>query len=129
MRTLWLGGASLASVMLLMSGCAVSRSGSEVDDALLPTGLTLLESERAECRGVIEIDDGSIRGRSSSGLVVRQGQNAVFEIGDDEEVEWTCIGQSSSERDTVDCPRATSHVRITRGATGDGFVVECYGRD
>ena len=118
--------ASLASVMLV-SGCAVSRSGSEVDDARLPTGVTLLESERDECRGVIEIDQDSVRGRSE-GLVVRQGQNATFEIGDDdEEIEWTCIGESSSERETMECPDDSTHVRITRGSTGDDFVVECYG--
>jgi hypothetical protein len=112
---------------MVLSGCAVSRSGSEVDDARLPTGVTLLESEQEECRGVVEIDQDSVRGRD--GLVVRQGQNATFEIADDEEIEWTCIGESSSERDTMECPDDASHVRITRGSTGDDFMVECYGRD
>ena len=115
----------------LMTGCAML--GSEVDEdsryAQLPTGVTLLDTESDECDGIVQVAERTSLGRSRGGdLVLRQGQNATFEIDpDDDYVEWSCIGDSGTDRDEVDCPDETSHVRISREAEGDNFVLECYG--
>jgi hypothetical protein len=115
----------------LVSGCALI--GAEVDEdatyAQLPTGVTLLDSEQDECDGIVQVAERTALRRGSDDLVIRRGQNATFEVDlEDDDVSWSCIGESGTdERDEVDCPDATSHVRITREAEGDNFVLECYG--
>ena len=42
-------------------------------------------------------------------------------------MDWTCVGAADADRETIECPDDTSHVRITRGSTGDEFLLECYG--
>ena len=65
--------------------------------------------------------------------MIQRGQNAVIEIdedfadNDDVEIGWTCVGSADTDRNTAECPEETSHVRITRDATGDEFLLECYG--
>lgn len=115
----------------LVSGCALV--GTEVDEdatyAPLPTGVTLLDTEQDECDGIVQVAERTALGRSRDDLVIRRGQNATFEVDpDDDEVVWSCIGDTGTDdRDEIDCPDDTSHVRITREAEGDNFVLECYG--
>jgi hypothetical protein len=122
----------LAAFVVLGSGCAVTTSTDEdARSARLPTGVTLLDSDRNECAGSVAIDERSIASARRSDLVIQRGQNAVFEIDvDDEdevEIDWTCVGAANADRETVECPDETSHVRITRASTGDEFLLECYG--
>src|SRR5688572_2635285 len=114
----------LLAPMTLVAGCALLNldNGREQDvrSVRLPTGVSLLETDRAECPGVVQIDDDNVsRGRGAD-LVIQRGQNAAFEIEDDgEEIGWTCISRSRSDRDSLDCPRDTSHVRIIRESDDD----------
>ena len=123
----------LAACAALTAGCALTTTTDDDEPraARLPTGVTLLESDRNECEGSVAIDESVAASARRSDLVVQRGQNAVIEIdadaGEDVEIEWTCVGAADTERETVECPEETSHVRITRGATGDEFVLECYG--
>ena len=122
----------VAAFAVLGSGCAVTTStDDDARSARLPTGVTLLDSDRNECAGSVAIDEGSIASARRSDLVIQRGQNAVFEIdaddNDDVEIEWTCVGASNTDRDTVECPDETSYVRITRASTGNEFLLECYG--
>ena len=125
---------SLLAPLAIVAGCTVANSGLDESsrDARLPTGVTLLESDREECEGVVELREGSVRTNDRArtndrtGLLVRQGQNATFEV-DDEHIELTCVGESSTNSETIDCPTDTSHVRISRSTQGDDFVLECYG--
>jgi hypothetical protein len=121
----------LVAPVAFLAGCALTTTGPDEDSraARLPTGVTLLESDQNECDGVVQIDEDSVQSAPRSDLVIQQGQNATFEIDEDEdEIGWSCVGESDSDEDTVDCPDATSHVRITRASTGDDFLLECYGR-
>jgi hypothetical protein len=117
--------------VVLGAGCAVVNGGD--DDALgarLPTGVTLLDSDRSECEGPVALDERWLANARRADLVVQRGQNATFEIdGDDDdvEIEWTCVGSSDTDTDSVECPEDTSHVRITRASTGDEFLFECFG--
>jgi hypothetical protein len=99
--------------------------------ARLPTGVTLLDSDRNECDGAVAIDERSISNARRSDLVIQAGQNATFEVDadddDDVEIDWTCVGAADADQETADCPDQTSHVRITRASTGDEFLLECYG--
>jgi hypothetical protein len=121
---------SLVAPMALVAGCALTTTTDEDSRAArLPTGVTLLESDQNECDGLVQIDEDSVGGSRRSDLVIQQGQNATFEVDEQEdEIGWSCVGESDSDEDTVDCPDNTSHVRITRASTGDDFLLECYGR-
>jgi hypothetical protein len=122
----------LAAFAALSAGCA---STTETDEdprtARLPTGVTLLESDRNECAGSVAIDESVVASARRADLVVQRGQNATFEVdadsSDDIEVEWTCVGAANTERETSECPEDTTHVRITRASAGDEFLLECYG--
>jgi hypothetical protein len=105
-----------------LAGCATMGSADRTG-ARLPDGVTLLESEQDSCEGALHVADGA---RGSRDIVVRAGQNASFRV-DRERIEWTCIGESSTNDDTINCPDDTSHVRISRPASGDDFLLECYG--
>lgn len=109
-------------LMATLTGCA-TMGPADRTGARLPEGVTLLESEQDSCDGALHVEDGE---RGSRDVVVRPGQNASFRVSG-ERIEWTCIGESSTSDDTVDCPRDTSHVRVTRPASGDDFLLECYG--
>jgi hypothetical protein len=121
----------VAAIAALGAGCAVTTTtDDDARAARLPTGVTLLESDRNECEGAVTIDEGSIANARRSDLVIQPGQNATFEVDDDEderEIEWVCVGTSDTDRDAVNCPDETSHVRITRATTGDEFLLECFG--
>ena len=122
----------LATFAVLAAGCATTTTSDEdARSARLPTGVTLLESDRNECAGSVAIDESSIASARRADLVIQRGQNAVFEIdaddNDDVEIDWTCVGTADTDRETSECPDDTSHVRITRASTGDEFLLECYG--
>jgi hypothetical protein len=103
-------------------GCAASGPADRTG-ARLPEGVTLLDSEQESCDGALRVQDGESGSRD---IVVRAGQNASFRVSQ-ERIALTCVGENSTDEDTVDCPRDTSHVRITRPAAGDDFLLECYG--
>jgi hypothetical protein len=122
---------SVGALLALLAACTTTTTTEDgTRAARLPTGVTLLESDRSACDGAVRVDEDSIApsGRSDD-LVVRVGQNAVFPIEDDD-IQWTCVGATAADTDTevTECPANTSHVRITRASTGDDFVFECYGR-
>jgi hypothetical protein len=134
MQTRPQGWLYLAACAVLAAGCVTtSQNEQDARSARLPTGVTLLDSNREVCAGPVAIDDGVIAGARED-LVVQRGENAAFRIdtddedGEDENVEirWTCVGDVTVERDAVGCPDETSHVRVTR-ATGNDFLLECYG--
>jgi hypothetical protein len=115
-------GLSLCVSLGLLAGCATSSS--EDSTARLPTGVKLLDSDRDTCDGVVHVNSRSVA--SSREVVVRPGQNAAFKI-DGDRVNWTCIGQNRSNDQSTSCPTRTTYVRITRPASGDELLVECYG--
>jgi hypothetical protein len=119
----------LAAVAVLASGCVSPSQTTDARTARLPTGVTLLDSNREDCAGPVAIDDSVIAGARED-LVVQRGENATFQVDtdDDEDVEirWTCVGNVTADREAVRCPDETSHVRVTR-ATGNDFLLECYG--
>ena len=122
----------LAAFAVLSAGCATTTTTDEdARAARLPTGVTLLESDRSECAGSVAIDERLVSGARRADLVIQPGQNAVFEIDADDEndvdIDWTCVGTSDTDEETVECPDETSHVRVTRASTGDEFLFECYG--
>jgi hypothetical protein len=114
---------SLGLALLPLAGCAVS-TGADPTGARLPTGVTLLESDRNTCAGVVHVDEHSVS--STREIVVRPGQNASFRVGG-EQIQWTCIGEANADDDRLQCPDRTTYVRITRPAAGQDFLVECYG--
>jgi hypothetical protein len=117
---------------VLAAGCATTTTTDEdARAARLPTGVTLLESDRNQCAGSVAIDERSIAGSRRADLVIQRGQNAVFEIDaddeDDVEIAWTCVGAADTDDESTECPDETSHVRVTRASTGNEFLLECYG--
>jgi len=122
----------MAAFAMFAAGCASISDNDEQDarSARLPTGVTLLDSNREECGGSVAIDDSAIKSSRREDLVIARGQNATFEINadsdEDVEIQWTCVGTANTERERVECPEDTSWVRVTR-ATGDDFLFECYG--
>lgn len=127
------GWLCLAAVAAFSSGCAVtSETDASARPLRLPTGVTLLDSDRKECDGSVAIDERAVSKARGSDLVVQRGQNAIIEADantndEDVEVGWTCVGSVSAARNIAECPDETSHVRITRDSTGDDFLIECYG--
>ena len=131
MQTRPQGWLYLAAFAVLSAGCASTTTTDDDRTARLPTGITLLESGRAECDGSVTIDESVVASARRADLVIQPGANAIFEIdgenAEDIELEWTCVGDTDTERNTSECPEDTSHVRITRATTGDEFLLECYG--
>ena len=126
------GWLCLAAVAAFASGCAVtSETDADARPVRLPTGVTLLDSDRNQCDGSVAIDERAVSNARRSDLVVQRGQSAIIEVDadddDDLELGWTCVGSASAARNTAECPEDTSHVRITRDSTGDDFLIECYG--
>jgi hypothetical protein len=121
----------LAAFTVLGAGCATTATDDNDGQSVrLPTGVTLLDSDRNECAGAVAIDESALGSTRRSDLVIERGQNATFEVDadadDDVEIEWTCVGAADTDRDAIECPDETSYVRIARGAD-DEFVLECYG--
>jgi hypothetical protein len=134
MQTRPQGWLLITGLAVFGTGCSITTTSDEdARTARLPTGVTLLESDRNECEGAVAIDETAIASSRREDLVIQRGQNATFEVDfdDDEDVEidWTCVGVADAERETAECPDETTHVRITRATTGDEFLLECYGDD
>lgn len=126
------GWLCLAAVATFAAGCAsTSETDASARPVRLPTGVTLLDSDRNQCNGSVAIDERAVSNARRTDLVLQRGQNAIIEVdagtGDDVEIGWTCVGSASAARNTAECPEETSHVRITRDATADDFLIECYG--
>ena len=125
---LWLAAAAAFS-----SGCALtSENDASARPVRLPTGVTLLDSDRKECDGSVAVDERAVSKARRSDLVLQRGQNAIIEVdansnNDDVEIGWTCVGSERTARNVAECPDETSHVRITRDSNGDDFLIECYG--
>ena len=122
----------LAAAAALSSGCALtSENDASARPVRLPTGVTLLDSDRKECDGSVAIDERGVSKARRSDLVLQRGQNAIVEVdadrNDDVELGWTCVGSERTARNTTECPDDTSYVRITRDSNGDDFLIECYG--
>jgi hypothetical protein len=121
----------LAAFAVLGAGCVTTATNEDARSARLPTGVTLLESDSNRCAGAVSIDERSIASARRSDLVIQRGQNATFTIDadddDDVEIDWTCVGSATADRETAECPDDTTHVRITRDSTDDDFLLECYG--
>ena len=122
----------LAAFAILSTGCTTLATTQDPRTARLPTGVTLLESNRDQCAGAVSIDAESFASARRSDLVLQRGENATFALetdveNDDPEVEWTCVGTAAAERESTECPDETSHVRITRESTSGSFLLECYG--
>ncbi|HEX7236268.1 MAG TPA: hypothetical protein VF405_04845 [Gammaproteobacteria bacterium] len=126
------GWLCLTAFAALAAGCATDSRTSQSDarNARLPTGVTLLDSNRDDCAGTVAIDDSVVAGARREDLVIQRGENATFEVraddDDDVAIKWTCVGTANTERETVNCPDQTSWVRVTRAA-GNDFLLECYG--
>jgi hypothetical protein len=112
-----------AAATATLAGCATGTSGSSTGAVRLPAGVTLLESDQDRCSGVVHLDEGSVR--SSREIAIRPGQDAAFRVESDR-IEWTCIGETTTNSDAVECPDRTAYVRITRPPAGEEFLVECY---
>ena len=122
----------VAAFAVFTAGCATTTTNAEDARATrLPTGVTLLESDRSECAGSVAIDERFVAGARRADLVIQRGQNAVFEIDaeddNDVDIDWTCVGASDTDEETIECPDETSYVRVTRAPNGDEFLFECYG--
>jgi hypothetical protein len=120
-------------ISLSLAGCVMTTPGlgDEAGNTTLPSGLTLLDSDESECEGTVQVGDELIEDDSEgldSELFVEPGENATFELEDDsDEIEWACVGEDSSDADTMRCPQGSSYVRITRATAGDELLFECYG--
>lgn len=110
---------SLAILLLpiMASGCVV------VDDRRtdeMPNGVTLLETEKAECYGPLEF-------QGDPDVVVGDGEDATFEVVDADDIDWQCLADGGREEGELNCPDDTRYVRVTRGEEDDDFTMECFG--
>jgi hypothetical protein len=120
------------SLLAVIAACATTDTATDTQTdgaraTWLPAGAMLVELERSRCDGTVRIDHDSIAGDRRSDLVLREGQNTVFPI-DDDDIRWTCVGDSDSDTEVAECPNDASHMRITRPAVGtEDVLFECYG--
>ncbi|HZD52910.1 MAG TPA: hypothetical protein VE175_07665 [Woeseiaceae bacterium] len=139
-----LASCGLLFSLSLVAGCVVTTPGlgEETGTTTLPSGSTLLDSDEDECDGTVQVAEGSIEDDDElidddddfddEGLdetaFVQPGENATFELeDDDEDIEWACVGEESPDVETTSCPEGTTHVRITRASEGDNVLIECFG--
>jgi len=119
--------------VLLIAGCVTTTPGlgDESGNAILPSGMTLLDSDEAECDGTVQVAEEMIEdeGEGLQGeFFVEAGENATFELEEEyESIEWACVGEDSQDTESTRCPREATHVRITRASSGDELIFECYG--
>ena len=130
MQTRPQGWLYLSAFAVLAAGCATTTTTDDDRAARLPTGVTLLESDRSECEGSVAIDESVVASARRADLVIQRGANATFEIDtdndEDVEIEWTCVGANDTERNTAECPEKP-RTCASRAAHGDELVLECYG--
>lgn len=124
----------MALSVVLIAGCVVTSPGlgEEAGNATLPSGVSLLGSDEDDCDGALQVSEDGIDGEGDGlddSFVVEAGENATFRLdGDDEEIEWACIGEDGdTDEERTECPDGATHVRVTRAASGSELLVECYG--
>lgn len=127
-----LTGCGLLLSATLLAGCTVTTPGlgDEAGNRSLPSGLRLLDSDEAECDGSVQIAEETIEDEGEGlddSFLVDSGENATFELEDDEEIEWACVDDESSEVESMRCPPGATHIRITRATAGGELLFECYG--
>jgi hypothetical protein len=121
--------AILVALVAPLAACTLLHPGADsisLTETELPNGITLLQSDEDTCDGTVRVDQGFIRGGNANEVTVPPGGDAAFEI-EEQRVVWTCVDGDSTSEDSLECPLRTSHVRITRPADGESFLVECFG--
>ena len=124
--------ATVVAALITLAGCAAYGPGVQNSRyAPLPTGVTLLGKDSAHCTGAVQVREEQGGRTQDQELVLRPGEFATFtvRVAEGDELEWSCIGDTRSVSTRIDCPDATSHVRIARRAEGEGseLTLECYG--
>ena len=127
----------VVAALVAIGGCATSGHNATANAryAKLPTGVTLLNTDTGRCSGSVQVREeqsGHIREQQ---LVLAPGENATFpvDVRDGDRLSWSCVGDTrtgdtrSVSSNRVDCPDATSHVRISRRAEGSDLTLECFG--
>jgi hypothetical protein len=121
----------VGAALITIAGCATGPGLQGSRYAPLPTGVTLLGKDSAHCAGAVQVREEQAGRTSDHELVLHPGEFATFtvHVAEGDELEWSCIGDTRSESTRIDCPDATSHVRIARRAEGEGseLTLECYG--
>jgi hypothetical protein len=120
----------IAALLTVCSGCESLGSGPSESSryARVPTGLTLLDTDTGRCAGTVQVREEK-NGRRDDEVVLKPGENATFQVdAEHNSIEWSCIGGERSVSEQIDCPDATSHVRILRTADRGDITTECYGR-
>ncbi len=113
----------------VLSGCAHNAAGlgEQAGTTRLPTGLTLLDSQKDQCAGNVQIDQGSVAARKPSrDLLVRPGEHGSFKV-DSDDLKWACIQGNAPNVQTLSCPERTQYVRLTRSEQGGSLLFECFG--
>lgn len=125
---------AVALAVALIAGCATTTPGlgDDAGNAILPSGVTLLDSDEDECDGTLQVSEEGIDGEGEGledEFFVQAGENATFELdGADEEIDWACVDEDGdSDEESMECPDGASHVRITRATSGGELLIECYG--
>jgi hypothetical protein len=118
------------AALAVIAGCATSSPTANARYARLPTGVTLLDTDSGRCSGSVQVREEQSGRFHDQELVLQPGENATFpvDVRDGDRLEWSCIGDTRSVSTHIDCPDATSHVRISRRAEGPDLTLECYGR-
>ncbi len=112
-----------------LAGCAHNAAGlgEQAGTVQLPTGLTLLNSEKDQCAGNVQMDQSSVVApKLSANLFVQPGEHGSFKVQDDN-VKWACIQGNAPNVHTLNCPDKTQYVRLTRSEEGGGLLFECFG--
>lgn len=115
--------------LALLGACATTASGlgEQAGTTELPTGLKLLDSEKGECTGNVQMDQSSVlHADLGSDLFVNAGQHGTFQVSEGD-VRWACVHGSSPNVEELNCPSDTHYVRVTRDEDGDSLLFECFG--
>lgn len=126
----------VVAALVVVGGCATTNTtAANARYAKLPTGVTLLNTDTGRCSGSVQVREEQSGKVHEQQLVLAPGENATFpvDVRDGDRLSWSCVGDNRSgdtrsvTSNRVDCPDATSHVRISRRAEGSDLTLECYG--
>jgi hypothetical protein len=127
----------LVAALVVIGGCETSGHNATANAryAKLPTGVTLLNTDTGRCSGSVQVREEQSGHVHEQQLVLAPGENATFpvDVRDGDRLSWSCVGDTrtgdtrSVASTRVDCPDATSHVRISRRAEGSDLTLECFG--
>jgi len=128
----------IVAALVVLGGCETSGHNATANAryAKLPTGVTLLNTDTGRCSGSVQVREEQSGHVHEQQLVLAPGENATFpvDVRDGDRLSWACVGDTRSgdtrsvSTNRVDCPDATSHVRISRRAEGSDLTLECFGR-